>query len=154
MAESIGSVRPPTDFGHFPARGHAIPAGEPMLLVFNNHRPNHDIPDLLAKRDLVDVVQPFAVTAAGGRSAGDDFIAFVGGKESPFKLLVSGLFAPLYVWILALVSVPASRADAGWKAASRNCANSLPALPPAEPLVSQVPRCVFPAQHSEPATLE
>ena len=64
-----------------------------MLLVFNNHRPNHDIPDLLAKRDLVDVVQPFAVTAAGGRSAGDDFIAFVGGKESPFKLLVSGLFA-------------------------------------------------------------
>ena len=35
--------------------------------------------------------------------------------------------------------------DAGWKADSRNCTNSLPALPPAEPLVSQVPRCVFPA---------
>ena len=51
-------------------------------------------------------------------------------------------------------SVPASRADAGWKAASRNCANSSPALPPAEPLVFQVPRCVFPAQHSKPATLE
>ena len=34
-----------------------------MLLVFNNHRPNHEIPDLLVKRDLVDVAQPFAATA-------------------------------------------------------------------------------------------
>ena len=33
-----------------------------MLLVFNNHRPNHDIPDPLAKQDLVDVVQPFAAS--------------------------------------------------------------------------------------------
>ena len=94
MAESIGSVRPTTDSGHFPAPRHAIPAGEPMVLVFNNHRPNHDIPDLLAKRDSVDAVQPFAATAAGGWSAGDDFIAFVGGNESPFKFLMSGLFAP------------------------------------------------------------
>ena len=53
-----------------------------MLLVFNNHRPNHDIPDLLAKRDSVDAVQPFAATAAGGWSAGDDFIVRMNSPAS------------------------------------------------------------------------
>ena len=46
------------------------------------------------REGLVAAAQPFAATAAGGRSASDDLIAFVGGNEGLFKLLMSGLSAP------------------------------------------------------------